>query len=623
VTPDTPATLIFLHVEAGTTLFRGSRIAAKRAIGAVLLLAITGAVAGIVYGGSPQTLAEGVTIAGIDVGGLTAGEARRLLEGRSAALAATPVVFTSGSGNWPIKPETLDVKVNWAAAVDAARRQGAGLGPFRGFKRLQVRMFGADVAPPVGVYAPALDYKIKLLASDIDHRPSDARVELAGLKPVIVPAQTGRRLDRDASARVLVRALASFERHPVGLPVRVDLPKVGAAKLRPALAQVETALSAPVRLIVGSTAFRVPRWRLATLLDLPENGATKLRVGGPAATEYFAKLAKTVGRAPVDAQFAVHPGGRVSIIDDKPGIAVDVPRTAKSLLAASLSLTDRQGQIFTTASAAERTASKAAAMGITGIVGSYETIYGGSEDRRFNVQLVSRLIDNHLIAPGETFSFNGTTGERTADKGFREAPVIINGELQNGLGGGICQVSTTLFNAAYEAGLKVMERTNHALYISHYPLGRDATVDYPSLDLKFVNDTGKWLLLRTFVGSSSLVVNLYGTPQDRKVETEAAPLQTTGAIPVKRVPDPTLEKGQTVTEETGQPPRATSVHRKVFTADGELLYDNVWYSSYRGEPTVLRVGTKPKPKPEVVVPKPKAEKTPGAKQPPAEAPAAL
>ncbi len=74
--------------------------------------------------------------------------------------------------------------------------------------------------------------------------------------------------------------------------------------------------------------------------------------------------------------------------------------------------------------------------------------------------------------------------------------MIINGELQTGLGGGVCQVSTTVFNAAYEAGLPITARTNHALYISHYPLGRDATVDYPSIDMKFVNNTPHWLLLQ-------------------------------------------------------------------------------------------------------------------------------
>src|SRR5262249_40872019 len=148
-------------------------------------------------------------------------------------------------------------------------------------------------------------------------------------------------------------------------------------------------------------------------------------------------------------------------------------------------------------------------------VAAYETFYGGEPNRIHNVQLVSHLVDGKLIAPGATFSFNRATGERSAAKGFLEAPVIINGELQTGLGGGVCQVSTTLFTPASEAGLPTPARTNHALYISHSPLGRDATVDYPDVDLKFVNDTGHWLLLRTFVGSSSLVVGLYGTPVHR------------------------------------------------------------------------------------------------------------
>ena len=111
--------------------------------------------------------------------------------------------------------------------------------------------------------------------------------------------------------------------------------------------------------------------------------------------------------------------------------------------------------------------------------------------------------------------------------------MIINGEVQNGLGGGVCQVSTTVFNAAYEAGLPITARTNHALYISHYPQGRDATVNYPDTDLKFVNDTDHWLLLRTFVSTSSLTVNLYGTPQHRRVVSEVSPLRTTGAVPTE------------------------------------------------------------------------------------------
>jgi len=188
--------------------------------------------------------------------------------------------------------------------------------------------------------------------------------------------------------------------------------------------------------------------------------------------------------------------------------------------------------------------------------------------------------------------------------------VIINGELQNGIGGGVCQVSTTLFNAIYESGLSIESRTNHALYIDHYPLARDATVNYPDLDLRFVNDTPGWLLVRTFVGSSSLTVNLYGTPVDRRVESEAAPLVTTGSIPTKKVYDADLFLGESVLEEAGAPPRSTSVRRRVYSQAGKLLHEDVWSSYYRSEEAVYRIGTKPKPTPTPTPePKPPPETT--------------
>ena len=238
-----------------------------------------------------------------------------------------------------------------------------------------------------------------------------------------------------------------------------------------------------------------------------------------------------------------------------PGLQLDIPATAKAIAAAAFSADRRSANLVVRVANPTRTTEIARTMGITGVVSSYTTTYGGTPGRLNNVQLVAKLIDGTLIKPGGTFSFNATTGERTAEKGFQEAPVIINGELQNGLGGGVCQVSTTVFNAAYEGGLPIDARTNHALYIDHYPLGRDATVNYPDLDLRFSNDTDHWLLLRTFVGAGSLTVNLYGTPVNRRVETTTEPLVETGPVPVEETEDPALEKGKRVVDEFGSPPR--------------------------------------------------------------------
>jgi vancomycin resistance protein YoaR len=379
--------------------------------------------------------------------------------------------------------------------------------------------------------------------------------------------------------------------------VHEDAPLVTAADLRPALAQVRTALSRPIRMSLGRSSWWLPPGQLARLLSLPRGGSRDLAIGGPTAKRYFTRLGRGVGRPPRNATFRVFQSGRVGVVPSRPGRVVDVPATRRNILAAALSTTNRRASVVVTSHGARRTTAEARAMGITTRIGGYETIYGGDPNRIHNVQLVARLIDGKLIAPGATFSFNQATGARTADKGFLEAPVIINGELTTGLGGGVCQVSTTVFNAAYESGLKITARTNHALYISHYPQGRDATVNYPDVDLRFVNDTPHWILLRTFVGSYSLEVDLYGSQIHRRVVTQTRPLVDTGPPTTKTVPDPTLFKGVTVVEESGEPSRSTSVRRLVYTASGALLYDNTWYSSYRAEARVVRVGTKAKPKP--------------------------
>jgi vancomycin resistance protein YoaR len=588
-----------------------SRLLWQRSVAfAVLLVAATVAL-GLAFAGSPARIAAGVEIAGVRVGGLTPTEARRLLERRADRLANVPVVFTDGERSWKLRPARLGVKVNWAAAVESARRESGGVGLLRGLKRIEVRVFGSEIVPPTRIYSAALDYRLDRIDRAISHRRRDASIVLRGLRPVVVGGRPGRLLDRRVAEQVVVRALARLDRLPVALPVRIDSPTVTAAELTPALRQARTAVSAPVRLTLGPTRWRLPRWRVAELLALPGGGRKTLRIGGPGADLYFKRVKARVDREPSDADFAVSSSG-VAVIPARPGLAVDVRATTKALLAAALSPANRVARLAVRTAPAERSTAEARAMGVTGLVASYQTYYGGDANRIHNVQLVSHLVDRTLIPPGKTFSFNDTTGERTADRGFKEAPVIINGELQTGLGGGVCQVSTTVFNAAYEAGLPIASRTNHALYISHYPQGRDATVNYPNIDLRFVNDTGRWLLLRTWVGSSSLVVALYGTPSGRRVESETAPLVVAGPVPIERVPDPTLEVGKTQLEDEGEPPRATSVRRRVYDAEGELLYDDTWSSAYRGEKRIIHVGTKPKPKPKADE---KPKKKPGDEKP--------
>jgi vancomycin resistance protein YoaR len=578
-----------------------------------VVLLLGGTILGLAFAGSPERLPAGTQIAGVDVSGLTPGQARSLLEERSRQLADVPVVFTAESKQWRVRPNAVVVDVDWGAAVAAAKNQGEGFGPIRGLKRLGVRVFGGEVVPTSRVYQSAVDAYVGRIARGVDRASVEPALVLRGFEPEIVPGRNGRLLDRDAAEKTLVRALTGLSREPVPMPTKVDRTRLTTRDLAGAKVKAETALSAPADLTYGPGGWHLSTAKIARVLELPKNGATELKLGGPAAGRFFANLKKRVEHAPKDATFAVGARNVVRVVPAAPGRTVDMEATTRNLMAALLSTSSRKAELAVTTAQPERTTRDARAMGITGLVGAYETFYGGVANRIHNVQLVSHLIDNHFIAPDETFSFNATTGERSEDKGFLEAPVIINGELKTGLGGGVCQVSTTTFNAAYEAGLSITDRTNHALYISHYPQGRDATVNYPDTDLKFVNDTGHWLWLRAFVSSSSLTVALYGTPQHRRVESQVAPLVVTGEPPTKRVADPNLTVGATVLDEAGSPSRSTSVRRRVFSSSGKLLYDHTWYSTYSAEPTIVRYGTKPKPEPP---PPPPPPPPPGKKTPP-------
>ncbi|HXG77163.1 MAG TPA: VanW family protein, partial [Gaiellaceae bacterium] len=365
--------------------------------------------------------------------------------------------------------------------------------------------------------------------------------------------------------------------------------------------------SGPVRLRGAGRSWRLPRWRIARLLSLPRDGATALAIAGPGADDYFRALGERVGRPAHDARFAVA-GESVSVVPARPGVELDAAATARALLRAATAPAParRIARLALVPVAPERTTAEALAMGIEHRMSSYKTYNAGTADRITNLRLGVTLLDDTLVPPGGVFSLNETIGERTVERGFRPAPVIIGTRYAEEVGGGTSQVATTVFNAAWEAGLEITERNPHSLYISRYQLGRDATVYWPSLDLKFRNDTTSWVLVKGFVEPDGIRVAIYGGER-RRVESSPGTMAVIGPVPVKRVKDPTLPKGKTKVEEEGSPPRRTVVTRTVYGEDGTVLHDETWTTTYKGETRVVRVGTKPKPPPPREKPGPPSE----------------
>ena len=584
------------------------------------LFAVVGVLLGLAFAGSSRELASGARVAGVDVGGLTQREAVAKLDRLFSDVADDPVTFFAGEESYAFAANQLGVTPDWNGAVAAAGRAGDGFGPIRGFRRLHTRFFGAEVLPRLAASNAALDFALDRMADSVDRVPKNAALMRDGLRIEVVPERVGRKLAREESAHRVVRGLGSLDRPRGGiaLPVIVASPEVTSAELAPAARRARIALSGPVVLRGAKRSFKVPPSRIAALLTLPRDGRSHLAIAGPRADAYFRALAERVGQPPRDAGFAVS-GESVQIVPSRSGMELDVSRAARALLRAATSRTNRVATLTIVRAAPERTTAEALAMGIDRRMSAYKTYNSGTSDRITNLRLGVSLLDDTLVAPGGTFSLNDTIGERTEQRGFRSAPVIIGTEYAEEVGGGTSQVATTVFNAAWEAGLRITERNPHALYISRYQLGRDATVYWPSLDLKFVNDTKRWVLVKGFAEYDGIVVSIYGG-EDRRVDSSEGTMEITGPVVVEREKDPTLPRGERVVEEEGTPPSKTSVTRTIYDRNGAELRTETWNTSYKSHARVVRVGTKP-PKPakppakDPKVPSGETPKTPPGEQP--------
>jgi len=305
---------------------------------------------------------------------------------------------------------------------------------------------------------------------------------------------------------------------------------------------------------------------------------------------FTANLAK-YNKAPIDASFHVNEQNRMEIQSEQLGQTIEiepmVTQVKKSKIFQSPdSIKVNLKEVKPSVTAADLETKK-----IDGLLASYTTKFDASLlERSENVRIAAKALDGAVIQPGETISFNGIVGQRTGEKGYQDAYVIVNGEFVPGLGGGICQVSSTLYNTGLLANLSVKERSNHELAISYAPLGQDATVAYPDLDLKLNNDTGGYLLIRSKVVKNSLTIELYGKVKpgqevqlSSKVESAIPPTEQT-------MQDSSLAKGEHVVKQMGQPGYIVSAFRTVKLNGTIIKTEELGKSNYKPIPHIIAIG---------------------------------
>jgi vancomycin resistance protein YoaR len=224
-----------------------------------------------------------------------------------------------------------------------------------------------------------------------------------------------------------------------------------------------------------------------------------------------------VGSRPQDATVRIV-DGRPRVVPGKKGVTVDRARVVATFLGLVVAEDgERRLRLPTRVTQPDFTTAEARALGVRELVSEFTTYYPHADYRNVNIGRAAELVDGTLLLPGETFSLNGTVGERTAANGFTKGFVISNGIFKEDYGGGVSQVATTTFNAAFFAGLEDVEHKPHSFYIDRYPVGREATVAWPTVDLRFRNDTDHGVLIETrhtpssWSGSGAITVRMWST----------------------------------------------------------------------------------------------------------------
>ncbi len=446
---------------------------------------------------------HGTTVAGVEIGGLAAGEARERLQDELGPRATHSIALAHHNEVYEIEPATAGLGLDLATTVS-----DAGAGRSWNPVRMVEILIGDDneVEPSIDVDEEALAMAVGDVAARLDREPQEPSVSFsASGEPRVQAPVTGVDVDADATADAVVAAYLS-RNTSVAIEVDEVLPEVDADGVAQALAELgSTAVLEPIMLDTpgGQVALKVRDYARSLNLVV-EGGALKPKIDDRVLGLHLTDLLARVGVEPADARIVIDRGAPV-VVPATPGVTISAEAVADAILPV-LSATGaaRVAEVGQTTARPDFTTAEAKALGVQEVVGEFVTYFPYAEYRNINQGRAAELLDGTLLKPGELFSFNDTVGERTKENGFVKGFVISDGVFAEELGGGVSQVVTTTYNAAFFAGLEDVEHQPHSFYIDRYPMGREATVAWPTVDLKFRNTTPHGVLVEAWVVPSTV-----------------------------------------------------------------------------------------------------------------------
>ncbi|MGC3863439.1 VanW family protein [Micromonospora chersina] len=463
---------------------------------------------------------RGTTVLGAELGGRSRAEAARALqaelERRAAALNA-PITVTVGEKTAELKPADIGLAVDVDATVAAAAAAEA---------HPVSRLVGSrTVDPVVTVDTARLGAALRKAMGDQGREMTMPAIIYTGTTPKPVYPKPALTVDATGAAHAVQAGWLA------GAPVAVPLVEKWPASTREEVDRLvaelaRPAVAAPVTLTTDGGSVTIPPAAIARGLRFSADDTGKLtpRVDVKRLRTALGDQLAKLEVAPKDAGLTIS-GGKPKVVPGRAGRQVDAAALGRDLLAVLPKADGRTVTAELKPAEPELTEAKLAELGIKERVSTFTTRFPGglSSPRSQNIVQAAKDVDGTIVRPGETFSLNGHTGERGYDQGYKDAPTIVNGKLVPGVGGGVSQFTTTLFNASYYAGLEDVEHKPHSFYFSRYPAVIESTIYWPQLDFKFRNNTPYGVLIDTSYTSSTITVSMWSTKIYDSVKTEYGP----------------------------------------------------------------------------------------------------
>lgn len=504
------------------------------------LVVLLGAAYAAGYALAGDNLPRHTVIEGVEVGGLTAETAQAKLREELAERAVEPLTVTAGAASLQATPAELGLGVDYAASI-AAAGSGRSANPV---EIVEVLFGGATLTAVITVDSATLEAQIATLAEQVNVEPVDAALAYTKGEPTVTPGVDGTVLQvAETGEAVQAGYLHTDTVAAVVLTTEPEVTTVEAEAVATSIGQ--SAVAKPVQVEVGDKGtITIEAETIAESLSfVVEDGGLVPRFDVEAlaagAKEELAGLKLTKAK---DASFTIKKGGKPKIVKSVDGEGVDAEQLAEAILPVLSSTGDRTVSVEVTPLPASFTTADAKAAGVKEVTGKFTTYFPGTAYRYNNIGKAAELINGTYVAPGETFSLNERLGERTPEAGWMQGGGIANGKIDpNIYGGGISQATTTLFNAIFFAGLEDVYHKPHSLYFSRYPMGREATLDWTSVDMKFKNDSEYGVLLQAWTTGStgsqgSITVRVWSTKTYTKV-VATTPKQSNWRSPGKTVYD--------------------------------------------------------------------------------------